>query len=46
MPLKLYELTNQYRLLLDKGVDAETGEIIEMNSDELFAHLDEIKEIK
>lgn len=44
MTLKLYELTNQYRLLLDKGVDAETGEIIEINSDELFAHLDEIKE--
>jgi len=44
MTLKLYELTNQYRLLLDKGVDAETGEIIKTNSEELFTHLDEIKE--
>ena len=44
MTLKLYELTNQYRLLLDKGIDAETGEIIEMESEELFARLDELKE--
>ena len=44
MPLKLYELADQYRLLIDKGLDTESGEIIEPDSEALFKRLDEIKD--
>ena len=44
MTLKLYELTDQYRLLIDKGVDTQTGELIEADSEALFKRLDEIKD--
>ena len=44
MPLKLYELASQYRFLIDKGIDAETGELIEADSEALFLRLDEIKD--
>lgn len=44
MTLKLYELADQYRLLIDKGVDIETGELVEPDSEALFTRLDEIKD--
>lgn len=44
MTLKLYELADQYRFLIDKGLDTESGELIEPNSEALFTRLDEIKE--
>jgi len=44
MTLKLYELADQYRLLIDRGLDTETGELIEKDSEALFSRLDEIKD--
>ena len=44
MTLKLYELADQYRFLIDKGLDTESGELIEPDSEALFARLDEIKD--
>lgn len=44
MSLTLYELADQYRLLINKGVDIETGELIEADSKALFKRLDEIKD--
>ena len=44
MPLKLYELADQYRFLIEDNVDTETGEIISLDPKDFQAQLAEIRE--
>jgi len=41
----LYNLTEQYKILLDEGIDTETGQIYDLGAGEFNARLNEIEDI-